>query len=147
METESRSWVLKRNCALTPRQLLGAFFLVGASTTAVSLAWAWSGAWVVIPFMLLEWVALTLAFLVYSRHATDHETVTLESDLVRVEVVRGSQHDWHELPREWLRCQIDETKKGLVRLVSQKREVAVGQFVSQIGRERFLKEFKAALSG
>jgi len=35
----------------------------------------------------------------------------------------------------------------LVRLVSQKREVAVGQFVSQIGRERFVKEFKAALSG
>jgi uncharacterized membrane protein len=97
--------------------------------------------------MLLEWVALVAAFVVYSRHATDHETVTLETDCVSVEVVRGHQHDRHELPREWLRCQIDESKKGLVRLASQKREVEVGQFVSQIGRERFVKEFKAALSG
>ena len=42
METLSRSWVLRRNCSLTPRQLCVAFALVGVTALLVSLAWALS---------------------------------------------------------------------------------------------------------
>ena len=146
METVSRSWVLRRNCAMTPRQLCTTFVALGSVSLGVSLAWAFSGAWVVLPFVVLEWVVLALAFLVYARHATDHERVTLDGESVCVEVVRGDRCDRHEIPRQWLRCSMDDGRSGLVRLASQKREVFVGQFVGQASRTRFFEEFRYALS-
>ncbi len=145
METLSRSWVLRRNCALTPRQSCIAFLAVGATSVVVSLAWALSGAWIVLPFLLVELLVLALAFLIYARHATDREHVTLAEDSVCVEVVRGSRTDRCEIPRQWLRCGMDNDQSGLIRLVSSKKEVLIGQFVSRADRERFYNEFKLAL--
>jgi uncharacterized membrane protein len=64
---------------MTPGQLCTTFVMLGGVSLGVSMAWALSGAWVVLPFVLLEWVVLALAFLVYARHATDHERVTIVS--------------------------------------------------------------------
>ena len=138
--------MLRRNCAMTPGQLCTTFVMLGGVSLGVSMAWALSGAWVVLPFFLLEWVVLALAFLVYARHATDHERVTLGGDCVCVEVVKGDRCDRHEIPRQWLRCSMDDGRQGLVRLASQKREVFVGQFVGQAGRTRFFEEFRHALA-
>ncbi len=138
--------MLRRNCAMTPGQLCTTFVMLGGVSLGVSMAWALSGAWVVLPFVLLEWVVLALAFLVYARHATDHERVTLGGDCVCVEVVKGDRLDRHEIPRQWLRCSMDDGRQGLVRLASQKREVFVGQFVGQAGRTRFFEEFRHALA-
>jgi len=146
METLSRSWVLRRNCSLTPRQLSVAFALVGATSLLVSLAWALSGAWIVLPFVLLELAVLAVAFLAYARHAADCERIVLAEDKVSVEVFRGPRVERSELPRQWLRCGIDENQPGLVRLVASRNEVCVGHFVGQADRERFVKEFKTALA-
>lgn len=146
METLTRTWVLKRNCAMTPGQLCITFVVLGGVSLAVSLAWALSGAWVVLPFVLLEWCVLALAFLVYARHAADHERVTLSPEVVSVEVCRGERLDRHEIPRQWLRCRIDDEQQGLVQLVSQRKELGVGQFVNQAGRQKFYQEFRAALA-
>ena len=146
METLSRSWVLRRNCALTPRQSCIAFLWIGATSLAVSLAWALSGAWIVLPFLLVELSVLALAFLIYARHATDRECVTLAQDSVCVEVFRGGRTDRCEIPRQWLRCGLDKEQTGLVRLVSSRKEVLIGQFVGQADRERFYNEFRSALS-
>jgi uncharacterized membrane protein len=130
---------------MTPRQLLRAFVALGALSFVISAAWALSGAWVVLPFMLIEWAALAVAFLVYARHALDHERVTLEPHKVCIEVVRGDQLDRHELPRDWLRCQLPEGRSGLVKIQSQRSEYEVGRFVDRTGRQQFVKEFRAAL--
>lgn len=138
--------MLARNCALTPKQLLAAFVALGLLSFGVSMAWALTGAWVVVPFMLVEWAALAIAFVVYCRHATDHERVTLDSNKVCVEVVRGSTRDRHEIPRDWLRCRLPEGRSALVRLGSARTELQVGRFVSQAGRKKFVEEFQAALA-
>lgn len=138
--------MLARNCALTPRQLLKAFLALGLLSFAVSMAWALTGAWVVVPFMLVEWAALAVAFIVYCRHATDHERVTLDSRKVCVEVVKGGTRDRHEIPREWLRCRLPDGRGELVRLGSARSELQVGRFVNQAGRKKFVEEFQAALA-
>ena len=145
METESRSWVLKRNCVMTPRQLLGAFAVLGAGSIAVSTAWALSGAWLVIPFMLIELTALAVAFLVYSRHVNDGEKITLDGAKVRVDVTEGVKTETLELPRQWLRCVRDSGHQGLVRLRSQQSELVVGRCASPVNRERFYREFRSAI--
>ena len=146
METLSRSWVLRRNCSLTPRQSCVAFALVGATSLLVSLAWVLSGAWIVLPFVMLELAVLAVAFVGYARHAADCERIVLAADKVSVEVFHGTRVDRAEIPRQWLRCGIDEGERGLVRLAGSRREVRVGQFVGQADRARFVKEFKTALA-
>ena len=100
--------MLKRNCVMTPRQLLGAFAVLGAGSMAVSVAWALSGAWLVIPFLLIELTALAVAFFVYSRHVNDGEKITLDEAKVRVDVTEGIKTKTLELPRQWLRCARDD---------------------------------------
>lgn len=146
MQPQSRSWVLKRNCAMTPHQFCATLVFLGSVSLAVSLAWALSGAWIVLPFVLLEWLVLAVAFVAYARHAVDQERVTLETNKISVEVVCGSRHDRHEIPREWLRLQMGEGRFGLVRLASRKQDVQVGQFVDEAVRKRFYEEFRAALA-
>lgn len=146
MQPQSRSWVLKRNCAMTPRQLCITFAMLGGVSLAVSMAWALSGAWVVLPFVLLEWLVLAAAFIVYARHAIDQERITLEPNSVSVEVFSGSRQDRFEIPREWLRLRIDEGRCGLVHLASRRQDVQVGQFVDQAVRKKFYEEFRAALA-
>lgn len=146
METLTRSWVLGRNCAMTPRQLCTAFVILGAASLVVSLAWTLFGAWFVLPFMLLEWLVLALAFFVYARHATDQERITLAADMVCIEVCKGDRIDRREISRQWLRLGVDDRQRGLVRLASHRDEVHVGQFVSQGVRKKFVEEFRAALA-
>lgn len=146
METLTRSWVLRRNCAMTPRQLAVAFVALGLASLVFSVGWALSGAWVVVPFMILEWGALAVAFLAYARHATDHERVTLHAEKVSVEVIRGERSDVHEFPRQWLRCRLTEDRETHIRLQSRQKELEVGRFVDSKNRRRFYEEFQAALS-
>ena len=146
METLSRSWVLRRNCSLTPRQLCVAFALVGTTSMLVSLAWALSGAWIVLPFVAIELAVLAVAFVAYARHAADCERIILAGDKVSVEVFHGARFERSEIPRQWLRCGIDDGQQGLVRLTSSRKEVRIGQFVGQADRKRFVEEFKTALA-
>lgn len=145
METLSRSWVLRRNCSLTPRQLCVVFTLLGAISLLVSLAWALSGVWMILPFGVLELAVLAVVFFVYARHAADRERIILAADKVSVEVFHGACVERLEIPRQWLRCVFDEGHRELVRLTGSRKEVRVGQFVGPTDRKRFVKEFKAAL--
>ena len=71
----SVQWLLKRNCALAPRQLLTFY----ASLCAASLAIAgvfWShGAVLVMPFAGIEMLGVGSALLLYARHAADSELI------------------------------------------------------------------------
>ncbi len=146
MEALSKSWVLRRNCSLTPRQLCVAYGIVAVASLLISLAWALSGAWIVLPFAVIELLVLSVAFLAYARHATDHERITLLRDSVRVEVVKGTSSQATEFPRQWCRCGMDDSAYGMVRLESPKGAVQIGQFVGMADRKRFFEEFRLALA-
>jgi uncharacterized membrane protein len=72
-------WMLRRNCSLTPKQLVGIFGSLAGLSLAFAAYWASRGAWVVVPFAVAECLALGVAFLVYARHACDHERVVLSA--------------------------------------------------------------------
>ena len=72
-------WVLKRNCAMSPRQLAGCLAIVGAVSLGIASAFAMHGAWPVIPFACLEIAALSVAFFVYGRHAADYEKIVVQA--------------------------------------------------------------------
>ncbi|MEY3572234.1 MAG: DUF2244 domain-containing protein [Burkholderiaceae bacterium] len=140
-------WVLKRNCALTPTQLLWIFGSLAMLSLGMAAFWAAQGAWVVLPFAVLEVLALAIAFAVYARHAADCERVRLSPEMIEVERVVGASRTISVLPRAWLRVRLNEQSSGLVELSAGRSVESVGRFVDLQRRRRFLVGLQEALQG
>lgn len=135
-------WQLRRNCVLTPLQLLWAFALAGVAALAVAgFFWA-MGARLVLPFAVLETAALGWAFLWYARHATDRETLVLDARRLVVECEQGGIVARHELPRPWLRV---GDAGGLVELRAGAACIRVGRYARPEHRCQLVRELRLAL--
>jgi uncharacterized membrane protein len=144
-ESPPIDWLLKKNCSLTPYQLLAIFGSLAFVSLAVAGYWAFRGAWVVVPFAVVECLALALAFLVYARHANDYERISLAEDRVVVEQTHGPRKSQSTLPRHRVRAEIDDDL-GLILLRAGSQQLVVGRYVDHEARQQFLKEFRGALS-
>ncbi|MEY4083960.1 MAG: hypothetical protein RL483_1329 [Pseudomonadota bacterium] len=138
-------WLLRKNCSLSPYQLLAIFGSLAVVSLAVAAYWASQGAWVVVPFAVVECLALGCAFLVYARHVNDHERIDLVTDQVVVECRQGSRQSRLALPRHRVRVELDPDH-GLVVLRAGSQQTAVGRYVDHEARAQFLKEFRGALT-
>lgn len=140
-------WLSRRNCALTPAQLARLFGLCGLISVGVSVAWALQGAWVVLPFALIEVAALTAAFVVYGRHAADFDRIVIEPERVCVECVSGSRVRRLECQRMTARVVYEgRGRRNLIRLAAREEEIEVGRFVLDAERAALAKELRASLA-
>lgn len=139
-------WVLKRNCAMSPRQLAGCLAIVGAVSLGIASAFALHGAWPVVPFACLEIAALSVAFIVYGRHAADYEKIVVRSGGVVVETADGASVHRVELGRAWLRVEYQGRQRELIRLVEGSRALVVGRFVPDERRDALARELKSTLA-
>lgn len=140
-------WLLKRNCALTPRQCLIAFgFASGAALLVASFFWA-MGAPLVLPFAVLELSALGLAFLWYARHATDREVLWLDARRLVVEWEQGGAVERREFDRPWLRVADVPHDRALVELRAGAARVHVGRYARPEQRRQLARELRRALQG
>lgn len=144
-QTDQVVWVLRRNCSLTPSQLLAIFCSLAGLSLAFAAFWTSQGAWVVLPFAVVECLALGVAFFVYSRHACDHERVEVSAQGVSVESVQGVRHSAVKVPRDWLRVEWEDDRTSLINLRSGQHVVSLGRFVDQASRRRFVADLKRAL--
>ena len=96
-------WELRRNCSLTPKQMLGFYLgLSGVSLGIAGIFW-WLGATLVMPFAWLEVLAVGVALLVHARHVTDRECIWLQGGLLTVERASGARTERCEFCTEWVR--------------------------------------------
>ncbi|OJX00942.1 MAG: hypothetical protein BGO72_06175 [Burkholderiales bacterium 70-64] len=145
-EADRHRWVLKRNCALTPRQL-GAWFgtLAGAALLIAGLWAAW-GAWFVVPFAVVEVGALAAAYLVYGRHAGDYERIEATRGRLTVETSSGARLERVERESGWVRVEYGGSRREPIRLVTGKEEIAVGRFVPDDRKAELARQMRAALA-
>ena len=138
-------WFLKRNCSVTPQQLAWLY----ASLCVVSLAIAgffWSmGAVLVLPFTWLELAAVGFAFLVYARHASDGEKISLRGRQLVVELENAGQLRRAEFHRDWVRVEPVADDRSLIELSGQGRRVNVGRYVRPELRPVLAQEIRRAL--
>jgi uncharacterized membrane protein len=139
-----RTWRLKRNCALTPRQYLGAMgLLMGISALVAAGCWI-RGIWLVPVFCGAELVAISAAAFAYACHAIDGETVTLTEDgHVRVDVDRGLKHAAHVLDSR--RVRLVRTDANDLWLHQGPVRLEVGRYASASARDGFEAELRKAL--
>lgn len=138
--------MLSRNCALTPRQV-GLFYLSLVTASAiVAIGFMIRGAWMVLPFSLIEMAALGIALLVYARHAIDGERVSLGGDALEIESIDGNRRQVTRMDRWAARVEIEARPRGALAVVARGERVAVGRFVTERERRRFAQELRQALS-
>ena len=122
-------WWLKRNCSLTPRQLLGAYgLLCFGSLSVASLLWL-QGVRMVMPFAGLELLVVGVALLAYARHAGDGERIEIAHGQVTVEHRCGERLQRVALETCWVQVQPARQAGSLVELSSRGRRVKVGRYV------------------
>lgn len=142
---EGVTWTLRRNCSVTPRQLGVLLGVLAAGSLAVA-AFFWSlGAWMVLPFSLLELLAVTVAFLAYARHATDGELISVREGHLVVELERAGALDRSEFARHAVRIDAPEMAGDLVRVRGGGQSVSVGRFVRPELRPLLARELRWAL--
>lgn len=139
------SWVLRRNCSITPRQLLG-FYL---SLAGVSLAIAWgfwrAGAPLVLAFTALELLMVGLALAIYARHAADCETITLSGHELAIEHRFGADVDAAHFRAEFVRIEPSAGEGSLVEISGGGRRAQVGRYLRPEWRPQLAQELRAAL--
>jgi uncharacterized membrane protein len=128
-QSQQQTWLFKRNCALSPRQL--AMWFGGLSLMSLSIATGFVayGAWFVLIFACIEVIALGVAFVVYAKHAADYDRVIFSPSSVRVEKSEGGKVKQFHLEPSWLKVEYDGKSRSHVVLVSGVQRVTVGRFV------------------
>jgi len=99
--------VARRNNSLGARQLWLVFGVLAAFSLALAFAFAVAGAWMVLPYSILELALVGLAFRLVVRRAGDWERLVVRGDRVIVERRAGGNRERREWNLCWLRVQCE----------------------------------------
>jgi uncharacterized membrane protein len=127
------SCIARRHNSLSSSDRLLAFGFIAVVSMVIALAFAWLGAWLILPFAGIElalifWVARYL-----ERHAQDYERLTIKGEVVEMEVVDAGCVERREFNRRWAQV-ICERDGSRLALRSHGREVVFGRHLT--GHER-----------
>jgi uncharacterized membrane protein len=142
---ESVQWLLRRNCSMTPLQLVAFYLSLCAWSLAIAGAFWWRGATLVMPFASIELLAVGAALFVYARHASDRERVVLEPGRLTVECTLGSRTDQVDFAPAWVRIEPAHGDRSLIEISGEGKRVAIGRFVRPELRRALADELRAAL--
>jgi uncharacterized membrane protein len=144
---DTLEWRFKRNCSVTPSQL-GAMYglLCVISLTVAGFFWS-MGVHLVLPFTALELMAVAIAFVVYARHATDRERITLSPHSLLIEQECAGRISQIVFNRAWVRMQDRQSPRELIELSEGNRRLQCGHHIRLDLREQVAQEIRWALKG
>ena len=140
-------WLLKRNCSVTPAQLVGLFASLSVVSLGIASFFWMQGATLVMPFAWAELIAVGVAFTVYARHARDGEKISLQGGQLVVELETAGRLHRAEFNREWVRVEPKNGDGSLIEVSGQGRSVKVGRHVRPELRPALAREIRFALRG
>ncbi len=140
-------WLLKRNCSVTPAQLLALFASLSVVSLGIATFFWFQGATLIMPFAWAELIAVGIAFTVYARHARDGETISLQGGQLVVEQQTAGRLQRAEFNREWVRVEPKNGDGSLIEVSGQGRLVRVGRHVRPELRPALAREIRFALRG
>lgn len=143
---EGIHWDLKRNCSVTPAQLGVALGAIGTVSLLVAVFFWFQGAVLVLPFAMVELLALGAAFLFHARHAADRERIVLQAGRLVVEQESAGRRVRREFVRGWVRIE-SAHERDLVEVCGGGVTVRVGRFVRPDLRALLALEMRQALRG
>jgi len=138
-------WVFRKNCSLTPRQLLLWYLSLCVITLVIAGGFWLAGYWIVLPFAGLELGLVALAFAVYARHAADYEMVQLNRYQLKITRASGPNVVETVLSPQWVRLDYDGKYKTPLVVVHQGEKIKFGRYIAERDKPSMHKELRAAL--
>jgi uncharacterized membrane protein len=136
-------WRFRRNCALRPGQLFGAFAVFALVSVVVAALFWIRGVPLVAPFTGVELAAVGVAMLVYARHAVDGESIAIGADAIVVEWTHGGREG--RVVFDPRRTRIQALDGGLVEISDRKRRVLVGRHLRPDRRAALARDLRRAV--
>ena len=124
-----KRWQMRRNCALTPKQLLQFYIVLVCLSLIVAGGFFLAGVWVIPIFTALELSAVTLGFLIYCRHALDSETIEIEGKRLIVKKFIGYKETVHEFNTQWAKIDLPTEESKVFHISQSNLRVELGQFL------------------
>ena len=140
-------WLLKRNCSVTPAQLMALFMSISVVSLGIATFFWFQGATLVMPFAWVELMAVGAAFTVYARHARDGEKISLQGGQLVVELETAGRLQRAEFNCEWVRVEPKDGDGSLIEVSGQGRTIRVGRHVRPELRPALAREIRYALRG
>lgn len=147
-ETGEFFLIAKRNNSLSSAGRAVVFGSLVALSFAISLAFAFQGAWLVLPFAGAEMLVLFLAFRVIDRHAADFESIAIRGDRVLIERWETGRVSRYEFNRYWVQVVMRRSARvgeSTLALRSHGREVEFGRHLTEEQREALAPTLKQQL--
>ena len=138
-------WLLKRNCSLTPSQLIRFYVSLCVVSLVIALFFWNMGAKMVMPFAWLELTAVGAALLVYARHAGDGEKIVLRDGRLLVEFEVAGRTRRAEFNSQWVRIEPACGDGSLISVSGQGHSVSVGRHIRPELRPALAREIRRAL--
>jgi uncharacterized membrane protein len=125
----AKHWQMRRNCALTPKQLLKFYIALVCLSLIVATGFLLAGVWVIPIFTALELSAVTIGFLIYCRHALDCETIEIEGKRLLVKKFIGYKETLYEFNTQWVKIEQPLESSKTFHLSQSSLRVELGQFI------------------
>jgi uncharacterized membrane protein len=138
-------WRLLRNCSIAPRQLAAVYIALCVLSLLIAIFFFVQGAAFVLAFAGLELLCVGAAFLVFARHAADHETLTLTGPILLVQQGQASRLAHTEFATQDLRVEPAAAQGSLVQISGRGLSVQVGRFLRPDLRPELARELRRAL--
>ncbi len=122
-------WHLKRNISLTPAQMAGVFGSLSIITLLIGLAFYNFGASFILPFALVEILALSIAFVYNAIHANDYEKLILTDSEIQIESKIGFQFTQVQMVRSLTRVERTKLANELIELRQGQQSNYFGRFI------------------
>jgi uncharacterized membrane protein len=142
----AREWIIKRNCSITPKQLLMVYAVLCSVSLSIAIFFTLRGAWYVLGFAVLEMAAVGIAFLHFGRHATDGEHLELTDRHLVVKLTQSGKERCFYLEPHSIRIDLPRSRDGLIRLEDGSARVEIGRFLNYSKRREFAAELGHYLS-
>lgn len=126
-----KRWQMRRNCALTPKQLLKFYIALVCLSVTVATGFFLAGVWVILIFTALELSAVTLGFLIYCRHALDCETIEINGNHLIVKKFIGYKETVYEFNTQWAKIEPPQEGAKVFHISQSNLRVELGQFLRQ----------------
>jgi uncharacterized membrane protein len=139
----------RRNDSLGARGRWQIFAALCTLSLGLATVFAVFGAWMVLPYSMLEMLVLFLAFRWIGRHASDWERLSVRGDRVIVEREYAGVRTRHEFNRCWTRLETDRDPFGgapRLAVCSAGASIPFGDDLSAADREKIAKDLRRALA-
>jgi uncharacterized membrane protein len=124
-----KRWQMRRNCALTPKQLLQFYIVLVCLSLIVATGFFLAGVWMIPIFTALELCAVTLGFLIYCRHALDSETIEIDGKRLVIKKFIGYKESVYEFNSQWAKIEPPVEGAKVFHISQSNQRVELGQFL------------------